>query len=90
MKIGKLIRQNSRFKQKKGRIIPKSLQNMADINYKLANGEPNLEQNRVTLKMIKTLLIRKNMRILNRINEPIVHIRRKSGYVAGPAGYDLD
>jgi len=61
---------------------------MADINYKLADGEPVRTPNRTTLKMVKAALDEKEYENFERINKQLYTYVVNPG-TAGPAGYDM-
>ena len=88
MKIGKLFSKLADLSRRKDEIYQKVYKHMADINYKLADGEPVRTPNRVTGKMLKAALDEKEYENFQRINTQIYLYVVNPG-VAGPAGYDL-
>ena len=88
MKIGKLFSKLADLSRRKDEIYQKVYKHMANINYKLADGEPVRTRNRVTMKMLKGALDEKEYENFERINTQINLYVVNPG-VAGPAGYDL-
>ena len=88
MKIGKLFAKIADLSRKKDALYQKVYKHMADINYKLADGQPVRTPNRTTLKMVKAALDEKEYENFERINKQLYTYVVNPG-VAGPAGYDL-
>jgi len=88
MKIGKLFSKLADLSRRKDEIYQKVYKYMANINYKLADGEPVRTRTRVTGKMLKAALDEKEYENFQRINTQINLYVVNPG-VAGPAGYDL-
>jgi hypothetical protein len=88
MKIGKLFSKLADLSRRKDEMYQKVYKHADNINYKLADGRGIDTPNRVTGKMLKAALDKKEYENFERINTQIYLYVVNPG-VAGAAGYDL-